>query len=59
MLADLTGGTYGLHRGGKLASLISLPLVKHGSFASSASAVSPTADVKASSPDALPLPIDW
>jgi predicted acyl esterase len=59
MVDSLTGGTYQVHRGGKLASLISLPLVKHGAFATAASAVSPTADIKASSPDARPLPIDW
>jgi predicted acyl esterase len=59
MLDSLTGGSYQVHRGGKLASLISLPLVKHGAYATAASAVSPTADVKASSPDARPLPIDW
>jgi predicted acyl esterase len=57
---DLTGGTYGVHRGGRLASLISLPLVKHGAFATATSAVSPTAAVtNASSADARPLPIDW
>ncbi|HKU41404.1 MAG TPA: CocE/NonD family hydrolase, partial [Polyangiales bacterium] len=59
MTQSLTGGSYQLHRGGKLGSLISLPLVKHGAFATATSAVSPTADVKASSPDARPLPVDW
>lgn len=59
MLDSLKDGTYGLHRGGQLASLISLPLVKHGAFATAASAVSATADVSASSADARPLPIDW
>jgi predicted acyl esterase len=59
MISSLTGANFSLHRGGKLASLISLPLVKHGAYATATSAVSPTADVKASSPDARPLPIDW
>jgi predicted acyl esterase len=59
MVSSLTGGTYEVHHGGTHGSLISLPLVKHGAFPSSASAVSPTADVSASSPDARPLPIDW
>jgi predicted acyl esterase len=59
MTSSLTGGTYGVHRGGKVASLISLPLVKHGAFATAASAVSKTGPAAASSPDAQPLPIDW
>ncbi|HKP56347.1 MAG TPA: CocE/NonD family hydrolase [Polyangiales bacterium] len=59
MTSSLSGGTYAVQRGGKLGSLISLPLVKHGAFASATSAVSATAAVKASSPDARPLPIDW
>ncbi len=59
MVDSLRGGTYQLHQGGKLGSLISLPLVKHGAFASAASAVSPTADASASSPSARPLPVDW
>lgn len=59
MVSSLMGGTYAVHHGGMHASLLSLPLVKHGSFPSSASAVSPTADVSASSPDARPLPVDW
>jgi predicted acyl esterase len=58
-LDSLRGGNFGLHRGGTLGSLISLPLVKRGAFATATSTVSPTADVKASSPDARPLPIDW
>jgi hypothetical protein len=59
MLDSLKGGTYGMYRGGMLGSLISLPMVKRAGFATATSAVSPTADAKASSPDARPLPIDW
>jgi predicted acyl esterase len=59
MVESLTSGTYGLQRGGQLGSLISLPLVKRGAFATATSTVSPTAAVNASSPDAQPLPIDW
>jgi uncharacterized protein len=59
MLDSLEGGSYGLHRGGELGSLISLPLVQRGAFPTATSAVSPTASVMASSPDARPLPIGW
>ncbi|HET8934942.1 MAG TPA: CocE/NonD family hydrolase [Polyangiales bacterium] len=55
MLESLRGGSYALQHN----SLLSLPLVGHGAFASATSAVSPTAAVMASSPDARPLPIDW
>lgn len=60
MIDSLRGGSYMLHHGGQRGSFISLPLVKHGAYATATSAVSPTATVaSASSPDARPLPIDW
>jgi len=63
MLETLAGGVYTLHRGGELSSAVSLPLLPRGALSTSASAVSPTGRVNASS--ALlgaveyALPIDW
>jgi predicted acyl esterase len=59
MLDSLKGGRYGLHRGGKQGSLVSLPLVKRGAFSTATSAVSPTGPASGSSSNAQPLPIDW
>jgi predicted acyl esterase len=50
---SLRGGSYQLHRGGEQSSLISLPLVNHGAFPTSTSAVSATGNMS------TPLPIDW
>lgn len=53
MLNTLTGGMYDLHLGGELGSLISLPLLDHGTFAPIDNASSPTGALE------YPLPIDW
>jgi uncharacterized protein len=54
MQESLAGGRYALHRCAQLVSLISLPLVARGAFATAASATSATA----SSMDSA-LPVDW
>ncbi|HMJ11378.1 MAG TPA: CocE/NonD family hydrolase [Polyangiaceae bacterium] len=53
MLDTLPGGVYDLHLGGELGSLISLPLLDHGTFAAIKTASSPTGAAE------YPLPIDW
>jgi predicted acyl esterase len=53
MLATLPGGVYKIHLGGAGGSLISLPLLDHGTFNAVDNASSPTG-----APD-FPLPIDW
>jgi predicted acyl esterase len=53
MLNGLQGGVYTVHHGGKLRSLISLPMLAHGSLPTTAAAASPTGSAD------TPLPIDW
>jgi hypothetical protein len=52
-LDSLQGGSYTVHHGGELRSLISLPLLEHGALPSSRAASSPTGSTE------TPLPIDW
>ena len=53
MLKTLAGGVYTLHLGAEQGSLISLPLLEHGAFATVESAASPTGAAE------YPLPLDW
>ena len=53
MLDTLTGGVYDVHLGGALGSLISLPLLEHGTFPAIDTASSPTGAAE------YPLPVDW
>jgi predicted acyl esterase len=53
MLDSLANGVYRIHLGGELGSLLSLPLLDHGTFQSVKALASPTG-----TPD-YPLPIDW
>jgi hypothetical protein len=52
-LATLRGGVYKVHLGGELGSLISLPLLDHGTFPAIESVTSPTGAAE------YPLPVDW
>jgi predicted acyl esterase len=59
---SLTGGVYTLHRGGKMSSLISLPLLEHGALTTTEAAVSPTGKLATPPPPGAveyPLPVDW
>lgn len=53
MLNTLRGGVYQIHRGGVGGSLISLPVLKHGTFQAIDNVVSATGNADD------PLPIDW
>jgi hypothetical protein len=53
MLDSLRGGVYGFQLGGPTGSLLSLPLLAHGTFPAIANAASPTGTAQ------YPLPIDW
>jgi hypothetical protein len=53
MSKTLTGGVYEVQLGGERGSLISLPLLDHGTFQATATAVSPTGTAD------YPLPVDW
>jgi predicted acyl esterase len=53
MLRTLAGGVYEVHLGGELGSLISLPLLDHGTFPSIPNVASPTGAAE------YPLPVDW
>jgi predicted acyl esterase len=53
MLKTLTGGVYDVHLDGERGSLISLPLLDHGTFPAIHTAASPTGTAE------YPLPIDW
>jgi hypothetical protein len=50
---SLTGGVYQIHRGGQVASLVSLPILPRGALATSMAAISPTGVAD------FPLPLDW
>jgi hypothetical protein len=50
---SLTGGVYKINRGGSSGSLISLPLLAHGSLTTGEALVSPTGI------QGTPLPVDW
>jgi hypothetical protein len=53
MLDSLEGGTYMIHHGGELRSLISLPMLEHGALPTAEAKASPTGTAE------TPLPIDW
>jgi predicted acyl esterase len=53
MLKTLAGGVYKLSLGGKLGSLVSLPMLEHGAFSAVPNAASPTGTADS------PLPVVW
>ena len=53
MLDTLPGGIYDLHLGGEDGSLLSLPLLEHGTFSAVHNVASPTGTPE------YPIPIDW